>query len=158
MDHPETCTVGNCERPWRAMGRCDQHYRRLRTGLPDDIPVRAKGSAAAVYRGTISDPVARFWSRVDKSGDCWLWTGPPANNGYGQVTFKGKHYSAHRLAYTLEVGAVMPGLDVDHLCKVLLCCNPAHLEPVTRAENLRRSDQSRPNNRGLTKAERASRT
>ena len=26
----------------------------------------------------------RFWSKVDKSGDCWLWTASCARSGYGQ--------------------------------------------------------------------------
>lgn len=30
------------------------------------------------------------------------------------------------------------GLELDHLCRVRCCCNPSHLEPVTRAENIRR--------------------
>src|SRR3546814_8231358 len=29
-------------------------------------------------------------------------------------------------------------LVIDHLCRNRACCNPAHMEAVTRAENLRR--------------------
>jgi hypothetical protein len=35
-----------------------------------------------------SDPTleeARFWARVDKSGECWLWTGPRDKDGYGKA-------------------------------------------------------------------------
>lgn len=31
------------------------------------------------------------------------------------------------------------GAVLDHLCRVRNCVNPAHLEPVTQAENVRRS-------------------
>lgn len=82
----------------------------------------------------------RFWSKVvpcPMSG-CWLWTGS-ANNGYGATYHDGRHAYAHRWSYETFVGAVPTGLDLDHLCRVRPCVNPAHLEPVTRAENGRRS-------------------
>lgn len=44
----------------------------------------------------------------------------------------------HRIAHELFVGPIPAGLDIDHLCRVRDCANPAHLEPVTRQENLRR--------------------
>lgn len=37
------------------------------------------------------------------------------------------------------------GLDLDHLCRVRSCVNPDHLEPVTRAENLRRGSRGKVN-------------
>ena len=45
---------------------------------------------------------------------------------------------SHRLAYELEIGPIPAGLEIDHLCRVRNCVNPAHLEPVTHAENIRR--------------------
>jgi hypothetical protein len=45
---------------------------------------------------------------------------------------------AHRFAYMLLVGAIPPGLTLDHLCGQPACVRPEHLEPVTNAENLRR--------------------
>ncbi len=45
----------------------------------------------------------------------------------------------HRIAYEEFVGPVPNGLHLDHRCRVRLCCNPAHLEPVTQQENNRRS-------------------
>ena len=82
----------------------------------------------------------RFWSKIDAAGDCWEYTAGLDRYGYGQfaLTKKTKR-SAHRYAYTLLVGPIPDGLDLDHLCRVRHCVNPDHLEPVTRAENLRRS-------------------
>lgn len=76
----------------------------------------------------------RFWVKVDKTGDCWLWTAGMLPNGYGQFD----HTTAHRVAYELAVGEIPAGFHVDHLCRVLTCVNPAHLEAVTPSENNRR--------------------
>jgi len=69
---------------------------------------------------------------------CWLWLAGVTHNGYGQITFDGKHSLAHRFVYELLVGPVPPGLQLDHLCRTRNCCNPAHLEPVTPKENSQR--------------------
>lgn len=44
----------------------------------------------------------------------------------------------HRVTYTELVGPIPEGLDLDHLCRNRACCNPEHLEPVERVENVRR--------------------
>jgi hypothetical protein len=41
------------------------------------------------------------------------------------------------------VGPVPQGLELDHLCRVRGCVNPAHLEPVTMRENARRGAVAR---------------
>ncbi|MBX7250223.1 MAG: HNH endonuclease [Caulobacteraceae bacterium] len=38
---------------------------------------------------------------------------------------------------------VPANLDVDHTCCNRACCNPAHLERVTHAENVRRAARRR---------------
>lgn len=75
--------------------------------------------------------------RVDDSG-CWIWTACTHQFGYGEFRFRGKCARAHRVAYELLVGPIPEGLTIDHLCRVRNCVNPAHLEPVTFAENVRR--------------------
>jgi hypothetical protein len=36
------------------------------------------------------------------------------------------------------VGPIPPNREIDHLCRVRSCVNPAHLEVVTNRENCRR--------------------
>lgn len=77
-------------------------------------------------------------AEVNESG-CWLWTGPLNPAGYGgTIRAWGKGWLPHRLAYTVMVGSIPDGLQIDHLCRQRDCINPAHLEAVTQAENLRR--------------------
>ena len=87
----------------------------------------------------------RFWSRVSfasKDDGCWLWEGDIALNGYGRFSFDGGRQYAHRFAYVAMVGPIPVGLQLDHVkalgCEHRNCVNPAHLEPVTLAENIRR--------------------
>lgn len=81
----------------------------------------------------------RFWERVREcpTSGCWIWEGPRCGKGYGRVSIDGVAGSTHRLTLS-TISPITPGLDVDHLCRVPGCCNPAHLEAVTRAENIRR--------------------
>ena len=90
-----------------------------------------------------SNPIERFWPKVDRKGDdeCWPWLAGISPNGYGRfhVVDPQPQY-AHRFAYELLVGPIPKGLTIDHLCKNKRCVNPAHMEPVTAAENTRRND------------------
>jgi len=78
----------------------------------------------------------------DTNGGCWLWNaGVSGSNGsYGQTSEgKARHkVPAHVLVWEKTHGPIPAGLEFDHLCRVRLCVNPDHLEPVTHAENVRR--------------------
>jgi hypothetical protein len=82
----------------------------------------------------------RFWSKVDKSGECWLWTASKKYKDYGQFWYKGRNDFAHRVAYELCKGAIPDGLQIDHLCRNPSCVNPDHLEAVTQRENILRGE------------------
>lgn len=80
----------------------------------------------------------RFWSKVNKTDGCWLWTAAICkSNGYGKFGFNGKTPDAHRFAWQLVHGEIPDGLHVLHTCDVKLCVNPDHLYLGTHRDNMR---------------------
>lgn len=71
--------------------------------------------------------------RVDENG-CWLWQ-LGRSGGYGKVVYDGKNQAAHIVCYTLFVGPVPDGKQLNHSCNIKLCCNPTHVYPGTQADN-----------------------
>jgi len=69
---------------------------------------------------------------------CWLWQGSCDRSGYAQKRTKGKLAYVHRENFERECGPIPEGLVLDHLCRVVNCVRPSHLEPVTSGENRRR--------------------
>lgn len=82
----------------------------------------------------------RFWAKVDQQGpdECWPWTACRKATGYGMFSAgRGSPSQAHRVAYELTHGPIAEGLVVRHRCDNPGCCNPAHLETGTVADNNR---------------------
>src|SRR5215471_9832391 len=84
---------------------------------------------------------------------CWDWDGPKTENGYGLVHHDWRRLRAHRAMYELLVGPIPAELTIDHLCRNRRCVNPAHMEPVTRAENVKRGFRARGGRLRLVPAE-----
>lgn len=76
---------------------------------------------------------------------CWEWTGAKSGVGYGMLRKNQKNYTLHRLTYIRFKGDVPQGLEIDHLCRVRHCCNPEHLEAVTRSVNNLRGEVGKHN-------------
>lgn len=125
------CSVAGCERPVKTAGMCNMHYLRRWSGRPLMAPARIYG-----------DDERRFWSKVNKTETCWLWTGGRGGHGYGSFETrengKRRTWGAHRWLYERVVGPVPDGLELDHLCRVRHCVRPDHLEAVTSRENVLR--------------------
>lgn len=142
----DECCMRDCPRPAVDLAFCDVHLDRWNTS----------GHPLGLARVREYD-LARFWAKVDKAGPvppsrpdlgpCWIWNGNLSTTGhragYGRFLIGPQRYApAHRYAYELVVGEIPDGLVIDHLCSVKSCVNPAHLEPVTRAENTRRAPKA----------------
>lgn len=79
----------------------------------------------------------KILSRIDTSGDCWLWTGAKSSAGYGNISFtenrKRRWLLPHRAVYVYLNGEHEG--ELDHLCRNRLCCNPEHLQVVDSRTN-----------------------
>lgn len=164
----ETCGhESGCDKPARKRGLCQGHYSEWYRHRPGEKC--SECDMAAISHGLCSNhygqhvrkhgkfprqtPQERFWAKVDKNGPvpeykpelgpCWIWQGAPKREGYGEFHFEGRKQYAHRLSYQWSVRPIPDGLHIDHLCRVRICVNPAHLEPVTTLENTMRGDGPR---------------
>lgn len=96
---------------------------------------------------------------IEIAGDdeCWMWTGAKwqANRTYCKTPYYvartcgydpidsdiSRHTSAPRLMYQLFEGDLQEGMQIDHICNNSLCCNPAHMQAVTKQEHGRLTQQ-----------------
>lgn len=78
------------------------------------------------------------WDGRPLSTPCWQWIGGINKTGYGIINVNKIPRLAHRVSYETFKEEIPQGLSLDHLCRNRKCINPEHLEPVTRAENIKR--------------------
>lgn len=121
------CAEPGCKETVEARGRCLQHYRRA---VRINLPKRTR---------TIEERLAAYTDKIPQGG-CWIWIGALNQYGYGSMRGPTGTVATHRFVYERERGPIPEALDLDHLCRVRSCCNPDHLEPVTRQENVNRGD------------------
>jgi hypothetical protein len=79
--------------------------------------------------------LARFWSKVNKTDGCWLWTA--GKDGWGYGCFHPTSHEmkkAHRVAFFLANGH-WPIL-LQHTCDQPLCVYPGHLVEGTQKTNV----------------------
>ena len=84
--------------------------------------------------------INRFWSYVEKTDGCWLWTGGCFQNvcksKYGQFSVNRHPVKAHRFSWELHNGSIPEGMHVLHRCDVGNCVNPDHLWLGTHQDNM----------------------
>ena len=81
---------------------------------------------------TPEQKIQEFWSRIDTTGECHLYTGSLDANGYGNFC-KGAprplQVKAHRFAYELHTGErYPPWRPIGHLCANRHCVRIEHLQ------------------------------
>lgn len=76
----------------------------------------------------------RFWSKVNKTETCWLWTVGCFSNGYGCWE---RHKFAHRVSYQDFYGVVLTSADhLHHKCHNVKCVRPDHLEKTNYHDHI----------------------
>lgn len=136
-DGVEAVSGLQCSFPFRSTPSsiCAAFSRRSRfnRGLrPSDLVCCVQGRAMKMDDKTL----ARFMAKINVNAEtgCWEWTDRLSRDGYGKFASA----LAHRVSYEHFVCAIVPGLQIDHLCRNRCCVNPAHIEAVTQRENLMR--------------------
>lgn len=75
---------------------------------------------------------------------CWYWLGSCDTSGYAKFKLRQRTVEVHRYAYERLVADIAEGMTIDHLnCTSRRCCNPEHMQVVTRGENSERANATR---------------
>ena len=81
------------------------------------------------------DEVSRFWEKVEKSDNCWQWTGAKNPVGYGLAVFEDRVQPAHRVCWKLEFGECAPEVFLDNKCGNKSCVRTQHWEISVRRKS-----------------------
>lgn len=88
----------------------------------------------------------RFWSKVDRAGECWRWKAGLDRQGYGSFTVvRGVSVRAQHFAWTLARGPLPETARVAQRCGSRQCVRADHLylSRARRAPSRRRLPRSR---------------
>ena len=144
---PRNLTCSQCAGPIT-------RYRRP-AGLPPSGYVFCSPACSQAFhrnRPLLHTPVVdRFWSRVDRTEQCWLWRGLLNPDGYGVFNValpdgRRRAFVAHRWIYAHLHGPIPSRIEVCHNCDALYpaddttyrrCVRPDHLWLGSHTQNVR---------------------
>lgn len=117
---------------------CSSETGGLERTSPDRNPPVSSPRSHHWRGGGRGPALLRFWSKVVFTERCWVWMAARQSRGYGSFGPGGDARSslAHRWVYERTAGPIPAHLTIDHLCCNKLCVRPAHMQVVTRAENV----------------------
>ncbi len=84
-----------------------------------------------------------FYSKIDKTSDCWLWLGTKLKGGYGSMSIGSRSSNtkstalAHRISFFIQNGSIPYGAVIMHTCDNPSCVNPSHLIAGSQLDNIR---------------------
>ena len=112
------------------------------------MPKRSEIVQGGVFTGLPESLVSQIGeashlSTEEGFADCWPWKGNVMGGtgtgllAYGRAkTWTSGERLVHRIVYEWKNGAIPKGQQVQHLCNIPPCCNPAHLTLGTHQENM----------------------
>lgn len=110
-------------------------------GARRDIPRRELVRGLKLCEGCPFQWEKNFWDRVNKTSECWEWTGYRGLTGYGSFRWNNAHHVVHRISWTLSNGPIPDGMKVLHRCDNRPCVRPDHLFLGTQTDNMRDMSQ-----------------
>lgn len=97
---------------------------------------------ASLDYNSIEELPQRFWDKVSKTESCWIWNGK-TDDGYGRFSINKTYYLVHRLTVAVLKEKLIEDMVIDHTCRVRNCCNPDHLEQITKSDNSKRKQMNK---------------
>jgi hypothetical protein len=118
---------------------CNQHHREAEKELWCPIIPKDYSLKTPLTPKTFEE---RFWSKVEKTLDCWLYKGRLSPLGYGQFDIEdGRMEGAHRTSWKLANGEIPEDCIIGHLCNVRNCVRPDHLVAWPKGDDIRYMEQ-----------------
>ena len=121
--------------PSRSLSKFDHEGFELTEPLGYNLKNHSKIDHGPSVQRESESETTRFWKKVEKSDNCWQWTGAKNPVGYGLAVFEDRVQPAHRVCWKLEFGECEPEAFLDNKCGNKSCVRTAHWEISVRRKS-----------------------